>query len=209
MVPLYVSENILVRIAIEGSPDSDQQESGSDVNASGSSAFVFSTYFGGSKGQSRGLAIAVDKQGFIYITGRTRARDFPRVKPIQKRYGGGKNDAYVAKLTPDGQKIVYSTFLGGRDVDWGNEIAVDDSGNAYVAGTTYSRNFPTTKNAFQRKFGGGDRDGFVVKLSADGTLIYSTLLGGDRTDRCNGIDIDHEGNIYVTGSTDSQDFASP
>ena len=177
-----------------------------DVNPGGP-ALVFSTFFGGCR-SGLGLDIAVDKQGFLYITGRTEARrDFPRVNPAQKRYGGGGNDAFVAKLTPDGQKIVYSTFLGGRDVDWGNKIAVDDLGNAYVAGTTYSGNFPTTRNAFQRNYGGGDRDGFVAKLSADGALIYSTLLGGDRTDRCNGIDIDREGNVYVTGSTNSQDFA--
>jgi hypothetical protein len=175
----------------------------------GGPAFVFSTFFGGSR-SGLGFDIAVDKQGFIYITGRTEAgRDFPRVKPVQKKYGGGGNDAYVAKLTPDGQKIVYSTFLGGRDADWGNGIAVDDSGNAYVIGTTYSRNFPTTKNALQRKYGGGKLDGFMAKLSADGELIYSTLLGGDGADRCNGIDIDHEGNVYITGNTDSQNFAPP
>ena len=87
--------------------------------------------------------------------------------------------------------------------------AVDDAGNAYIAGTTYSSDFPTTPQAAQRRFGGGDRDGFVAKFGADGKLIYSTLLGGNETDRCTAIDVDNRGNAYVTGSTNSTDFAPP
>jgi hypothetical protein len=176
------------------------------------SSLVFSTYFGGGKGnwreQTYGAGIAVDKQGYVYITGRTQARDFPSVNPVQKRHGGGENDAFIAKLTPDGQKLVYSTVLGGGDADFAERIAVDDSGNAYIAGTTYSRNFPTTPQAAQRSFGGGDRDGFAAKFSADGKLVYATLLGGDETDRCTAIDVDGAGNAYVTGSTNSSKFAA-
>ena len=86
--------------------------------AAARSAFVFSTYFGGGKANARdrtwGARIAVDKQGYVYITGETVARDFPSVNPAQKRHGGG-GDAFIAKLTPDGQKLVYSTVLGGSD----------------------------------------------------------------------------------------------
>jgi hypothetical protein len=179
--------------------------------AAARSALAFSTYFGGGKKnwqeQTHGAGIAVDKQGYVYITGETQARDFPSVNPAQKRYGGGENDAFIAKFTPDGQKLVYSTVLGGGDSDWADRIAVDDSGNAYIAGSTYSRNFPTTPQAAQRSFGGGDRDGFVAKFSADGKLVYATLLGGDETDRCSAIDVDGAGNAYVTGSTNSGKFA--
>lgn len=179
--------------------------------AAARSALVFSTYFGGGKGnwreQTYGSGIAVDKQGYVYVTGKTQARDFPSVNPAQKKYGGGGNDAFVAKLTPDGQKLVYSTVLGGSAVDFAERVAVDDSGNAYIAGTTYSHNFPTTPQAAQRSFGGGDRDCFVAKFSTKGKLVYSTFLGGDGTDRCSAIDVDGAGNAYVTGSTNSRDFA--
>ena len=182
---------------------------------SGSPQIVYSTYLGGGKralfergfGQNHGADIAIDKEGYIYVIGRTMAADFPTVKPLQKKYGGGENDAFVAKLRPDGQSFVYCTYLGGKDVDFGNRIAVDEAGCAYVVGTTYSSNFPTTERSFQRSYGGGDRDGFVCKLSADGSkLLYSTLIGGSATDRCQAIALDREGNAYVTGSTNSINF---
>jgi hypothetical protein len=177
--------------------------------AAASSSFVFSTYFGGGKAnvreRTRGARIAVDKQGYVYITGETVARDFPSVNPAQKRHGGG-GDAFIAKLTPDGQKLVYSTVLGGRDGDYAAGVAVDDLGNAYIAGSTYSRNFPTTPQGAQRKFGGGDQDGFVAKFSADGKLVYSTFLGGRNI---TAIDVDNAGNVFVTGSVNSNTFAPP
>jgi hypothetical protein len=151
-------------------------------------------------------AITLDKGGFIYVAGRTQALDFPLANPAQRKYGGGENDAFVAKLSADGQTVVYATFLGGGDADWAEDIAVDDAGNAYVAGTTYSKNFPTTSTALQRKYGGGDRDGFIVKLSPAGALIYATYLGGNRTDRLMAIAIDTKGNVCVTGSTNSNQF---
>jgi hypothetical protein len=177
--------------------------------AAARSALVFSTYFGGGKAngreQTRGTRIAVDKQGYVYITGETVARDFPSVNPAQKRHGGG-GDAFIAKLTPDGQKLVYSTVLGGSVGDAAFGVAVDDLGNAYIAGTTYSHNFPTTPQAAQRSFGGGDQDGFVAKFSADGKLVYSTFLGGHNI---TAIDVDSAGNAFVTGSIHSHTFAPP
>jgi hypothetical protein len=172
----------------------------------GRSSLVFSTYFGGG-GETRGASVAVDRDGAVYMTGRTATRGFPRVRPTQARHGGGENDAFVTKLTSDGQQIVYSTFLGGSQVDFGERIVVDGAGNAYIAGTTYSSNFPTTSRAVQRRYGGGDRDCFVAKLDPGGRLLYSTLLGGNRTDRCTTIAVDEAGNAYVAGSTDSPEAA--
>jgi hypothetical protein len=169
-------------------------------------SLAFSTYFGG-KGASRGIAVAVDRLGFVYIAGRTQTRSFPSRNAAQDRYGGGENDAFLAKLTPDGQQLVYSTLLGGSAVDMGESIAVDLAGNAYLAGTTYSFNFPTTKGALQRSYGGGDRDGFVAKFDAGGKLLYSTLIGGNRTDRCTAVAVDDAGNVYLTGSTNSREVA--
>ena len=173
---------------------------------------AFSTYFGETS-ETHGTSVAVDRDGAVYVTGRARSSRLPwaggfgRVRAAQSQYGGGRNDAFVAKLTADGQQIVYSTFLGGSKVDLGNRIAVDASGNAYVAGTTYSSNFPTTRNAVQRRYGGGDRDCFVARFAPDGRLLYSTLIGGPETDRCTAVAVDGEGNAYVTGSTNSREVA--
>ena len=101
---------------------------------------------------------------------------------------------------------MYSTYLGGTESDYGNAIAVDSSGNAYIAGTTNSNNFPT-KNAYQDTFGGGLYDGFITKLNATGdTLLYSTYLGGYGYDIVSGIAVDTSGNAYITGNTDSNNF---
>jgi hypothetical protein len=178
----------------------------------GPGRLAFSTYFGDTF-ETHGTSVAVDRDGAVYITGRSRSSRLPwagglqRVRAAQPRYGGGRNDAFVAKLTADGQQIVYSTFLGGSEVDFGNRIVVDASGSAYVAGTTYSSNFPTTRNAVQRRYGGGDRDCFVARFAPDGRLVYSTLIGGRQTDRCTAIAVDGDGNAYVTGSTNSPEVA--
>ena len=122
----------------------------------------------------------------------------------------GFSDAFVAKLTPNGRRLLYSTYLGGSGDDGsfgvgGAGIAVDDHGNAYVTGVTSSKDFPTV-NAVQRHLRGVG-DAFVVKLNRNGSqLLYSTYLGGRRYDRGNGIAVDDRGNAYVTGHTESPNF---
>ncbi len=102
--------------------------------------------------------------------------------------------------------LSYSTYLGGTGYDWGNGIAVDTAGNAYVTGTTSSTDFPTTTGAFQTIYG-GNGDGFVTKLNPTGTaLVYSTYLGGTGEDVGLGIAVDTAGNAYVTGGTSSTNF---
>jgi hypothetical protein len=119
----------------------------------------------------------------------------------------------VTKLNPTGSRLVYSTFLGGTDIDWGVAIAVDSSGNAYVTGTTYSRDFPTTPGGFQTTCGGGGNnfsncwDAFVTKLNPDGSgLVYSNYLGGANDDWGIDIALDSSGHAYVIGYTESLDF---
>ena len=103
--------------------------------------------------------------------------------------------------------LVYATFLGGSDYDWGTSITVDSSGNAYVAGETYSTDFPATLSAFDTTYNGGASDAFVAKLNAAGSaLVYATFLGGDNYDKGYGIAVDSSGSAYVTGYTDSADF---
>jgi hypothetical protein len=112
----------------------------------------------------------------------------------------------VAKFTADGSDLVFSTFLGGNSVDIGNAIAVDGSGNVFVAGETGSMNFPV-RDAFQRTYGGGISDAFVTAIAGDGSaLLYSTYLGGSGEDRAYGLAVDAYGSVSVTGRTDSPDF---
>ena len=101
--------------------------------------------------------------------------------------------------------LMYSTYLGGSGSDQGNGIAVDSSGNAYVAGLTTSTNFPAVAGSYRTTNGGG-RDAFVTKLGPSGALVYSTYLGGSGLDEANGIDIDASGNAYITGVTASTNF---
>jgi hypothetical protein len=102
--------------------------------------------------------------------------------------------------------LVYSTYLGGSEADWGADIAVDPQGQAYVTGFTNSLDFPI-KNALQPAFGSGGFDAFVAKFSANGgTLRYVTYLGGNETDYSTGIAVDQRGQAYVTGRTSSVDF---
>ena len=171
---------------------------------------VYSTYLGGS-GFDGGLGIALDASGNAYVTGEISSIDFPTANPIQATFGGGSNDAFMAKLNAAGSALVYSTYLGGSGDDVTTGIAVDGAGNAYVTGITSSTDFPTV-NPLQAAFGGGVFDGFVAKFNATGTaLVYSTYLGGSSAaftagDAGLGIAVDGAGNAYVTGRTPSADF---
>jgi hypothetical protein len=171
------------------------------LNAAGN-GLIYSTYIGGS-GDDRAYGIAVDASGNAYVTGSTTSQNFPVRYALQSRLLGSRN-AFVVKLSPAGNLMDYSTYLGGSGADYGYSIAVDGSGNAYVVGDTTSLNFPAT--GFQKGFH-GVQDAFVAKVSADGShLVYSTYLGGSNTDHGAAIAVDAGGTAYVTGSTYSTDF---
>jgi len=172
------------------------------LNPAGS-AIVFSTYLGGGNIEQSG-GIAVDTAGNVYVTGETWSTDFPTANPFQPAMASGP-DAFVSKLNAAGSALIYSTYLGGGDIEESDGIAVDASGNAYVVGSTQSTNFPTA-NALQPTNGYG-YDIFVSKLNAAGSsLIYSTYLGGNNWEMSPAIAIDGSGNVYVTGLTYSMDF---
>ncbi len=163
----------------------------------------YSTYLGGSD-SDEGTGIAVDSDGYSYVTGRTNSTDFPTNNPFQGTQNGVW-DVFVMKLSPTDGCPVYSTYLGGSDEDDGSDIAVDSNGSAYVTGYTISTNFPT-KNPYQGTTNGAG-DIFVTKLSPEGnTLLYSTYLGGSFFDWSSGIAVDSNGSAYVTGNTDSKNF---
>ena len=171
------------------------------LNASGN-GLEYCTYLGGS-GDDRAYGIAVDRTGAAYIAGSTTSTNFPVWRAYQSRLAGGR-DAFVAKLNPAGNALVYSTYLGGSGTDTANGIAVDASGYAYVVGDTNSINFPAS--GIERGLRGG-QDAFVAKLAADGSrLVYSTYLGGSNDDHGAAIAVDSATTVYLTGSTWSTDF---
>ncbi len=176
------------------------------VNAAGS-ALVYSSYLGGS-GLDDGLGIAVKSTGNAYVTGLTDSPNFPTPGGFQVAFGGGVFDAFVTKVNAAGNALVYSSYLGGSGLDEGRGIAVDSTGNAYVAGFTDSSNFPTP-GGFQMVLGGGS-DAFVTKVNAAGNaLVYSSYLGGSGGEEGLGIAVDSARNAYVTGFTDSLNFPTP
>jgi hypothetical protein len=167
---------------------------------------VYSTYLGGSSADRGGNGIAVDEDGQAYVTGETDSLNFPTTRGAFQRTFRGSGDAYVTKLNRKGSALVYSTYLGGTSLDQGLAIALDEDGQAYVTGTTISTDFPTRAAAFPiDPFPGGDA--FVTKLNHKGSaLIYSSYLGGDDGDRGHGIAVDEDGQAYVTGRTESNNF---
>jgi hypothetical protein len=175
------------------------------------SGLVYSTYLGGSS-VDQALGIAVDASGNAYVTGGTSSSDFPTTPgafettcPAQDSCTPGAG--FVTKLNSPGSALVYSTYLGGSHGGAGFGIVVDNSGDAYVTGTTDSTDFPVTPGASQTTFGGGETDAFVTKMNSSGSgLVYSTFLGGSGIDQGFGVALDSSDNSYVTGSTYSSDF---
>jgi Beta-propeller repeat len=167
------------------------------------STLVYSTYLGGSdEDQWRGLAL--DAQEDAYVTGFSYSRDFPTTPgAVQGALNDTGFDVTVSKLNSTGSSLVYSTYLGGSGNDAGTGIALDSVGNAYVSGYTGGE-FPVTPGAFQTTSGG--LDGFAVKLRPDGSLAYSTYLGGTQYDQGLAIAIDGDGRAYVAGRTRSTDY---
>lgn len=164
---------------------------------------VYGTYLGAGS-EDDGSAIAVDSTGAAYITGQTASTGFPikGTLPAPNNALQGTQDAFVTKLSADGTALVYSTFFGGTGMDSGNAIAIDGSGQAYIAGATNSTDLPIAGNPIQ-PVAQGNLDAFVAVLNAAGSaLVYSTYIGGLNDDIANGIAV--KGSvIYVVGKAGS------
>jgi hypothetical protein len=170
------------------------------LNASGS-ALIYATYIGGSS-DDRASGIAVDSSGSAFVTGSTTSFDFPLASSAQV-YAGSR-DAFVLKLNSVGNRLVFSTYLGGSGADQGNAITLDSNGNAYVVGDTASTNFPV-QTAVQSTLG-GNTDAFITKYNSTGLILFSTYLGGSANEHGSAITIGANGSIYVAGGTFSTNF---
>lgn len=175
------------------------------------SVLEYSTYLGGDR-HEHGLGIA-EHEGFAYIVGHTNSTDFPTTPGAFDRFPKATStlfDGFAAKLAPAGDRLEYSTLLGGVDDDWVFEVDVDEAGTAYLTGMTSSSNFPTTEDALDASYVGPGApfyDAFLTRLAADGsTLLYSSYFGGSGPDVGLGVVADGEGSAYIAGTSYSPDM---
>jgi hypothetical protein len=173
------------------------------------SRVLWATYLGGLSDDGAGPSIRVDAAGFVYTVMQTKSDDIPTTTGAYDRMFNGSWDMYVAKLTPDGSNLVFGTYLGGSrdEFNSAHQLALDGQGNVYVATWTASPDFPTTGGTVQTAYGGGNSDVGLAKISADGTqLLASTFLGGSGNENVEGIAVDALGNVYISGTTGSNNF---
>lgn len=167
------------------------------LNPTGS-ALLYSTYLGGSTGADVAYGVSVDALGEAYVTGAAGSTDFPLLNPLQTN-----GSTFVTKLSSAGSTLVYSTRLGGSGADYASAIATDSAGNAYIAGSTSSQNFPTTPGSFQPALK-GSQNAFFTEINPSGNgLVYSTFLGasGLTASWANGLALDRKGSVFLTGWT--------
>ncbi|MCF8381452.1 MAG: SBBP repeat-containing protein [Bacteroidales bacterium] len=171
----------------------------------------FSTYLSHTDKYASGFDIYTDSEGYAYISGNTRDKNFPATEGAYQTELKGSADVFVAKYTPEGE-IVFATLLGGTEREHHSAITADDQGFIYVAGGTESPDFPVTEKAFDTSFNGARSwggDVFVTKLNPNGTeIIFSTFIGGEveETIGSGGIKVDSEGNVIIAGTTKSNNF---
>ncbi len=172
------------------------------LNPSGT-ALLYSTYLGGNADDT-GTGSDVDSNGSAYVTGFTASTDFPVANAFQVTPRGGI-DAFVARLSPTGQSLAFSTYLGGNGDDAAMALSLDGTGAAYVVGGTASTNFPITGVAYQ-PVNRGQVDGFLTVIDASGIPRESTYLGGSANDQIFALALDGSGTVFLTGQTASTDF---
>jgi hypothetical protein len=175
------------------------------LNQTGS-GIIFSTLVGGSSFDN-GISLAIDSYSNYYIAGWTASIDFPTT-PNAYNTTYDSNEFFIIKLNSNCSSLLFSTFVGGSNVDGKYaKIILDNSGNPTIMGTTESLDFPTTLNGYDTSFNGGTTDVVFFKLNSNGSsLLYSSYLGGSLEDYVTGLKIDTYGNLYITGITKSSDF---
>ncbi|MHC4818292.1 MAG: SBBP repeat-containing protein, partial [Planctomycetota bacterium] len=216
-IALDASDNVFIA-AQTGSPDfpvtdgafQTKQRGGGDAVvvklAADGSKLLYATLLGGSASDTL-MGVRVDAQGCAYLAGHTKSADFPVTQAAPQLMRAGMSDAFFAKLSPDGSRLIYSTYLGGSGNEWAEHppLLLKD-GSVVLAGSVGSDDFPTTPGAFQPRKKGRN-SGFVTKLSPDGKrFLFSTVLGGSGGEFWLQPQVDPQGNIVVVGGAKSRDL---
>lgn len=191
-------------------PDSSQSWMAGDISITALSfdldKILFSTYLGG-KSLDFIRSCSFDQEGKIIIAGQTYSANFPVTKNAYQKSMAGKQDGFLTIISKDLSKIDYSTFIGGDSTDQVNSVFIEDADNLVLAGQTKSPDFPVTPDAINKKYSGGNADGFVMKFDLKSNMPeYSTFIGGSKTDWLNYISITNHKNYIVVGTSASKDF---
>jgi len=175
-------------------------------------AWIYASFLGGSQ-PDRGRKVAIDTAGNVYVLGDTTSTDFPMTTGgWQSEYGGGGQvgpepygDLFLTKIDPSGRRIIYSTYLGGRDVEQPLDIAVDETGQVYLTGVTYSANFPTTPDSVYPDFGSSFPPvrAVAAKFDARGTAIFSTFVSDTLAASSSGVAVGPEGTMLLIGTLEN------
>lgn len=166
-------------------------------------AAIFSTYLGVADCDG----IALGPTGDLYLACHSPSSHLPNEnRAPDKPSTDDAFDAYVLRVNPSTGKLIYATRVGGSKYDEAAKIKVDQKGFAYVIGQTESHDFPTTPDAVQKRFGGGESDGFFIKVAPDGHVVYATFLGGSGADDADALEVDEGGSVFIGGMTESNDF---
>jgi hypothetical protein len=170
------------------------------------SDLVFGTLLGGSDFDGT-MGVRVEESGNFHIAGHTRSSDFPITSGAPQTRHGGKSDCYFAGFSSDARRLLYATYLGGRENEFAeHRLLLPSDGSIFLTGVTASADFPTTMNSVQRDLR-GQTDGFLTKLSRNKTdFDLSTLLGGTAGEFFLMPKQDRQGNIFIVGHTGSRDF---
>lgn len=179
--------------------------------ANGGWALNHSTYLGGSGNDGVGDLFIENSTGNIYVVGVTSSTNFPvSAFPFQSSHGnnnGSNNDGFITKFDPTLTNVIYSSYIGGNGLDGVTSVYVNNSGEAYLAGYTSSTNFTVTNTPILQPNLAGGQDIFISKVNSSGTnILLSTYLGGTAYDEASVIKVDHSGNVYVGGKTQSANF---
>jgi hypothetical protein len=205
--PIFTGQTYSTDFPLQNEIMMDQPEADAFVaklSADGSS-LLYSTYLGGSSFEY-GSEIIADNLDNLYLYGATISPDFPLLNPIQAEFGGNL-DTYLTKISGSSGQLLFSTYLGGSDLDVQGGIDLDQSGNIFISGSTTSPDFPVANSAIPQPAIGFTRDVFVAKITADGSsLLFSALFGGTNEDVNTDLSIDPLGNAFVVGNTFSTDF---
>lgn len=172
--------------------------------AADGASILQATFLGGS-GDDRAFAAAVDPEGGVYVAGWTTSGNFPAVNAWRASLSGYR-DAFLARLSPAGDSLTFSTFLGGGGEEHAAALAADAAG-VWVAGDTNSQDFPLL--AALRSSPSGSQDGFVARFSKTGAAVSSSYLGGNGTDTIRALAVTPSGDVYVAGGATSTDLPVP